>query len=261
MSGAAAELKTRNLKLRNPIFKNYKKHHMRLILVFVALSIKMLCFSQQNIDVLHYRYDVVLNDKNDTIRVSAHISFVAGEDMKTVSFDLASVNPTLRKGMHVTRVGATGKTDPEIASYKHEDNKITIDLPATISKGEVTGVSIYYEGIPADGLIITKNKFGHRGFFADNWPDRGHNWLACHDDPADKASVDFNVTAPDHYTVVANGVKQSERTWPDLPQHKQTKWKETTPISTKVMVIVVADIAVQESGVVDGIPVYSYVFK
>lgn len=234
---------------------------MRLILVFVALSIELLCYSQQNTDVLHYRYDVVLTDKNDTIRVSAHISFIAGEDMKTVSFDLANVNPASRKGMKVTKVDAATKTDPAIATYKHEDNKITIDLPAALSKGDVSGVSIYYEGVPADGLIITKNKFGHRGFFADNWPDRGHNWLACHDDPADKAAVDFNVTAPDHYTVVANGVKQSERSWPDLPHHKQTKWKETTPISTKVMVIGVADFAVEESGVVDGIPVYSYVFK
>ena len=49
---------------------------------------------------------------------------------------------------------------------------------------------------PADGLIISKNKYGHRTFFADNWPNRAHNWMPCVDDPADKASVEFIVTAP-----------------------------------------------------------------
>ena len=69
---------------------------------------------------------------------------------------------------------------------------------------------ITYSGIPADGLIISTNKFGHRTFFGDNWPNRAHNWLPCVDEPADKATVDFMVTAPDHYQVVANGLKIEE---------------------------------------------------
>ena len=70
--------------------------------------------------------------------------------------------------------------------------------------------------VPADGLIIDTNKFAHRTFFADNWPNRAHNWIPCNDHPADKASVEFIVTAPDHYQVIANGILNEET---NLPNH------------------------------------------
>ncbi|MGZ3874952.1 MAG: M1 family aminopeptidase, partial [Mucilaginibacter sp.] len=112
--------------------------------------------------------------------------------------------------------------------------------------------------VPADGLIISTNKFGHRTFFGDNWPNRAHNWLPCADYPADKATVDFIVTAPDHYQVVANGLKVEET---GLPDHlKLTHWKETAQLPTKVMVIGVADFAIDHPGDVGNVPVYTYVF-
>ena len=78
------------------------------------------------------------------------------------------------------------------------------------------------------------------------------------DHPSDKASVDFIVTAPDHYQVVSNGL-QTEET--NLPNHfKITHYTETVPLATKVMVIGVADFAVNLSGNVDCIPVYSWVY-
>ncbi|MES1222705.1 MAG: M1 family peptidase, partial [Bacteroidota bacterium] len=95
-------------------------------------------------------------------------------------------------------------------------------------------------------------------FFADNWPNRGHNWIPCHDDPADKASVEFIVIAPQHYQVVANGI-QVEETNINATQ-KLTHWKEDVPVSTKVMVIGAADFAVNLSGFVNCIPVYSWVY-
>jgi aminopeptidase N len=136
---------------------------------------------------------------------------------------------------------------------------IIIQLSKTFSAGDTAKFVIPYSGIPADGLIISKTKYGRRSFFADNWPDRGHNWIPCHDDPADKATVEFIVTAPEHYQVVANGIQIEETSLGN--GFKTTHWKEDTPISTKVMVIGVADFAVNLSGVVNGcIPVYSWVY-
>ncbi|MBK8142123.1 MAG: hypothetical protein IPK57_14870 [Chitinophagaceae bacterium] len=121
-------------------------------------------------------------------------------------------------------------------------------------------VFIYsYKGYPADGLIISKNQFGNRTFFADNWPNRAHNWFPCVDDPADKASVEFAITAPEKYKVVANGLLIQET--PLKNKKKLTQWKETVPLPTKVMVIGVADFAVHLSGMVNNcIPVTSWVF-
>jgi aminopeptidase N len=112
--------------------------------------------------------------------------------------------------------------------------------------------------VPADGLIISTNEYNHRTFFGDNWPNRAHNWLPCVDDPADKATVDFIITAPNHYQVVANGAKVSETRSTD--NLRTTHWKENAPLSTKVMVIGVANFAIDHTGDVKNIPVYSYVF-
>jgi aminopeptidase N len=156
------------------------------------------------------------------------------------------------KGMLVTQIKENGKP----LKFTQSDEAVT--LSAAAKKSTTHNYTITYSGIPADGLIISTNKHGNRTFFGDNWPNRAHNWLPCVDDPADKASVDFVVAAPDHYEVIANGLKTEERALPN--KQKLTHWKETVVLPTKVMVIGAADFAIEQSGDVNGIPVYSYVF-
>ena len=132
---------------------------------------------------------------------------------------------------------------------------IILDSPA--SAGSTVELFMTYSGIPADGLIISKNKFGNRTFFADNWPDRARNYLPCVDNPADKATVDFIITSPRHYKVVASGYLVEESDLPDGT--KLTHWKEDVPLPTKVMTFGVASFAVQLAGNVKGIPVWTWV--
>jgi len=133
-----------------------------------------------------------------------------------------------------------------------------VNINTTAKRNSIHTYTITYKGVPGDGLIISTNRFGHRTFFGDNWPDLAHHWLPCNDNPADKASVEFIVTAPDHYQVVANGLMTEET---QLPDHlKLTHWKETAQLPTKVMVIGVADFTIDHTGDVAGIPVYTYVF-
>ena len=210
-------------------------------------------FSQNNIDVLHYKFNIGLNDVNDTIHGVAEIKVKFINPSSMVDFDLTKAKAN-SKGMTVMNIEGY-----EYTSRIHENNKLHIRLPKRYNTGDTITFVISYSGIPTDGLIISKTKFGHRSFFADNWPNRGHNWLPCHDDPADKATVEFIVTAPEHYQVVANGVQIEETSLGN--GFRLTHWKEDTPISTKVMVIGVADFAVTLAGVVNGnIPVYSWVY-
>ncbi|HQV07474.1 MAG TPA: M1 family metallopeptidase, partial [Chitinophagaceae bacterium] len=210
--------------------------------------------AQNNIDILHYRFSIHLNDQNDTIVGRAKILFKALAPTHSISLDLASPKNN-GKGMYVTNVSNGLK----ILTALHDNDIYTITLDKTLQENDTASIVIDYHGIPSDGLIISKNKYGHRTFFADNWPNRGHNWLPCHDDPADKATVDFIVTAPQHYQVVANGIQVEETNLSG--DTKKTHWKEDVPISTKVMVIGAADFAVNLSGTVgDCIPVYSWVY-
>jgi aminopeptidase N len=108
-------------------------------------------------------------------------------------------------------------------------------------------------------LIISKNKYGDRTFFADHWPDRASNYLPVVDHPADKATVDFIITAPSHYKVVASGylVEESQLGNGTTITH----WKEDVPLAVKVMAFAAAPFAVQLAGFVNNIPVWTWVYS
>lgn len=227
----------------------------------MLLTLPLYTFAQQNIDVLHYKFSIKLTDNNDTIYGEAEITTVAKKNTRSLVFDLAGDINAKKKGMTVTGVftntrGEDKKQAP--LSFNHNDGKISISLKNELAAGDTITTLVNYRGIPSDGLIISKNKFGKRTFFADNWPNRAHNWIPCVDDPADKASVEFAILSPAHYQVVANGVLEEETNMPgDI---KLTHWKEDVPLPTKVMVIGVAEFAVNNIGDVNCIPVSSWVF-
>src|SRR5690606_21593455 len=102
-----------------------------------------------------------------------------------------------------------------------------LKIEAGSRANEVIEVTINYKGVPADGLIIGKNKYGDKTFFGDNWPNRAHHWLPSVDHPSDKATCEFIVEAPVYYEVVANGLLKEETILSD--QFKLTHWVETVP--------------------------------
>ena len=188
-------------------------------------------------DALHYSFAIELNDENDSIYGRAEIKLIY-KSGGPLQFDLVQTGRD-GKGMQVLRVEANPGSEPY--PFSQQNNKII--LPVVKGKpGDTLVFRILYKGIPKDGLIISKNKFGERTFFADHWPNRAHHWLPCVDRPDDKASVEFKVAAPSHYRVIANGLKTSEE---NRGKNTITTWKEDTPLSTKVMVIGVARFAIK----------------
>jgi len=223
-------------------------------------------------DVQHYRFAIQINDANDTLKGQAKIRIKFLKSVSSFQLDLVKqkgggdtasnpgsthvvnnkVKSTAGKGMLVSSITEDGKN----IAFTQEAEKLNIN--ATAAANTEHAYTINYAGIPADGLIISKNKAGHRTFFGDNWPNRAHNWLPCADYPGDKAQVDFFVTAPDHYSVVSNGLKIEETTLPF--NFKLTHWKETAQLPTKVMVIGAADFAIDHPGDAGDVPIYTYVF-
>jgi aminopeptidase N len=226
---------------------------MRKFLCFIFVLLCSFVAQAQSpvIDVQHYNFAIQLNDVNDTIKGQATVAVKFLKDVNTFQLNLVKTNSTGR-GMQVSAVTEGDKN----ISFTQDSDVVNINTHAI--NNTLHSYTIIYQGIPADGLIISTNKFSHRTFFGDNWPNRAHNWLPCADYPADKAAVDFVVTAPDHYQVVANGLKIEET---PLANHlKLTHWKETALLPTKVMVIGVADFAIDHPGDVSNIPVYTYMF-
>jgi aminopeptidase N len=231
-----------------------------LLIFFASISLVQLkAQGNKKIDVLHYKFEITVSDKNDIIEGRAFIDFIALDNSSTVSFDLAGLDKE-GKGMQVSEViwDPRGGAKPLInVPFVHAGNRLSIEPKKPLQRGNTYCVSIRYAGIPSDGLIISKNKFGHRTFFSDNWPNRAHQWIPCNDDPADKATVETWVRAPSHYEVVSNGIEKATTI---VGTEKYTQWLETTPLPTKVIVIGVADFAISLADSVSGIPVTSWVF-
>ena len=206
-----------------------------------------------NVDVIHYHFAISVNDSTDIIVGKACIVVKFLKPVDSISFDLINVN-ILGKGMKVTGVSIDSKQ----VIWNHQNDKVSIFFPGRVRLNDTLKFEIIYNGIPADGLIISKNKFGNRTFFADHWPDRAHNYLPCIDHPYDKASVDFLITAPAHYKVVGSGQMIEELLFQN--NMTTTHWHESAPLSTKVMAFGIADFSVQNSGVYNEIPVSSWVF-
>ncbi len=210
---------------------------MKHLMFFFFISASLFGYAQSKVDVLHYKYSIELNDNTDTIYGQAEIKLKFIRAVSSFKLDLILQNDK-GKGMKVD-----GITGPGIRGFVRQGDSLEIILFYPVSMNDTASFIVTYHGIPSDGLIISKNKYGQRTFFADNWPNRAHNWIPCIDDPADKASFEFIVTAPSHYRVISNGVLSEEINLPG--DKKLTHWKEDVSLPTKVMVIGVADFAVK----------------
>ena len=225
-----------------------------IILCCIAVGAKDGYTRNPSIDIIHYDFSISVNDTNNVIYGHSEITVRFINSVKTIWFDLKN-NDVYGKGMAVKNVTFNKGS----VKWDHSGDRILITMDESVEANTQGLFTIEYSGIPADGLIISDNKFGHRTFFADNWPDRAHNWIPCIDHPYDKATVDFIVTAPDYYEVVGSGYLAEES---NLPKHTRlTHWKEEIPLATKVMAIGIASFATRLEGNVFGTPVWSWVFS
>lgn len=209
----------------------------QVLLVSFFLCLNTIAWGQRReaepFDILHFQFEVNLNDTTDVVEVSASISLAYPDTVPEYTIlDLA--NRSGATGMQVDEMRINDQT----ATFIHESDQLKINTPSTLQKGDTILLSMVYSGIPDNGLVISKNAYGDRTFFAEHWPNRAHRWLPVVDHPSEKATCEFVVNTPSKYRVVANGDLQSEEDI--IPGWKRTIWKMDQPISAKVMVIGVA---------------------
>jgi aminopeptidase N len=201
---------------------------------------------QPALDVLHYAIALDLPAEGST--VTGHTSIL----YQAVAEDLAGVALDLGAAMTVDSVTVDGRP----TEFGRAGDRLT--LPVAVPAGARAEAVVWYHGVPADGLIVGRDRHGGRSVFADNWADRAHHWFPSVDHPSDKATVEFDVVAPATLEVVANGVLV-DRT--ELEGGRaRTRWRESSEIPVYGMVIGVADFAVEEAGEVDGIEVTHWTF-
>lgn len=229
-----------------------------VLLLFISLFVILLPLQAQghlerwnSIDIRHYRFEIDLNDSTDIIRGKASVTVRFKQDADRIILDLTGPGNS-QKGMRVDSIHLTGIP----CEYLHREDKLMIKNTSGKTGSEHLYI-IYYHGVPTDGLIISENRFGDRTFFSDNWPDRARHWIPVVDHPSDKATVEFLVSAPEHYGIVSIGALEEEFS---KNGRKHSHWHMKQPIPTKLMVIGVSPFAVDELVSSTGIPVSSWVY-
>lgn len=235
---------------------------MKSIIVACCLFCCVKTFAQTNApltqyDITSYALNVELFDETDSITIGETVKYrLTNAACREIMLDLIGPNAQTKKGMKVLTVTCSSlPVNHTDINFRQEGNKLIIPAQKDTA---AQWFHIQYKGIPADGLIIGKNKFGDRTFFSDNWPDRAAHWIACVNHPADKATFTWNIEAPEYYTVTCNGVLAMETT---APQNRRS-WTfiEDNPIPVKVAAVGVARFDKILSGNLGCVPVYKYYY-
>jgi aminopeptidase N len=165
--------------------------------------------TQPNTDVLHYAATIEPDIAAKSVKGSVVIRFTTTST--DVEFD--------RGDLTIDAVSAGGAQ----LEFSVTRRKVRVSLP---SGKRVREIEIAFHGTP---------KFGIRFF-----PDRQQvytvfstsQWMVCVDDPADKATLTFNLILPAALTPIANGQFVSQR---ELPNNKRiSEWRQDAAISTYI---------------------------
>jgi len=118
---------------------------------------------------------------------------------------------------------------------------------------------VRYHGTPQNrGMLFKENSHGQRVIFSDSWPNHARYWFPSIDHPSDKATATIEVTAPERYHVVSNGLMANTVSLPD--GRKVTRWTESKPIPTYSIAVGIAEFDIVLQPDVEGIRLswYSY---
>src|SRR5689334_3104102 len=127
---------------------------MKKSLAILLLFSNQLFAQHEKIDVQQYQFELNVNDSNDIVKGRATIRFKTLQQTDNVSFDLVGFDQQSGKGMTVANVEEGNKN----LKFLSQANNITINFANTVEAGAEKTIAITYKGIPADGLIIAKNK-------------------------------------------------------------------------------------------------------
>ncbi|MEP6620276.1 MAG: M1 family metallopeptidase [bacterium] len=179
---------------------------------------------QPGIDVLDYDVTLELPDTG---------SFIRGDVLVALRHTAAvhRLRLNLVDALEVRTVEVNGRVVPAT----HAGDIIDVPLDST---GDSVRVRVVYTGVVKDGLVVRRDARGRWTWFGDNWPDRARQWLPTVDHPSDKATVSWNIIAPMDRTVVANGeLVGTQRVTAHGTARRSTRWRESRPIATYLMVI------------------------
>jgi aminopeptidase N len=200
-------------------------------------------------DVRHYNLDVEYDPATDRLDGEASIKATATQTLCSFNLDLV--------GLEVTRVKVNGRR----ASWSRSGQELIVTPGRSLKEGRRFKVKIAYGGVP--GEFILPGTDIRTGFMATpdganvlGQPEVSAGWYPVNDHPIDKASYSFDVSVPDGYEVVANGVLRDRD---DHAGWTTWEWEAREPMASYLATIDIGYWDVHRWRTDSGIPVYDAV--
>ncbi|MBA3268960.1 MAG: M1 family metallopeptidase, partial [Acidobacteria bacterium] len=199
-----------------------------------------------------YRFAVTISEQSAGIAAEATVTFRLLAPASHIELDLVAA--TRETGMVVSAVTTGGRA----VSFEHQNNRLRVPVPSTITPGHDVSYTIVYGGTPAEGLKVFTNIHGERVVFSEGWPNHARHWLPMIDHPYDKATGDMIVTAPAQFQVVSNGLLVEEV---DVGVgQRRTHWRQSVPIASWLFAVGIARFDAHHSGSAHNVPLQTWAY-
>lgn len=222
-----------------------------------------------NMDIKHHRFEWSINP-DQSKRISGNVTtwFVTTEDnVNSLSFDFYKSsfdNSNLVVKYH-------GNTVTHSFPSSGNENVLNISLPASLVKGTLDSVTVFYDGVPPNHTgtlpVGCKQAVAYSGgpqlFYTLSESYEDKDWWPCKADMQDKIdSLTFVITVPAKYAPIANGMLESVET---SGADRIFTFKHQYPIASYLVGIAVSEYEYYPRGTVDingtQVPVEYYIAK
>lgn len=204
-------------------------------------------------DVQHYRIALTYDAPTHGIATATtEITAVATQALSRFNLDLS--------GLVVDEVRVEGRK----AAWSRSESELTISPARPLKKGQRFTATVRYHGTPVPVVQPYRNNESAVGWLRS--PDGAvvmseatgaQSWFPANDHPSDKATFTFEITVPDHLSVVANG-EPDGRVRRAAGMRTET-WRMRTPMATYLAMLAIGQYEMIRSTGPNGLPLISAV--
>ncbi len=198
-------------------------------------------------DVADYRLILTIDPIGNRIDGRVEIDATATQSLSSFNLDF--------EGLTITELTVDGRPAP----YRQVGSELTVEPRQPLVRGAGFTVEVAYSGTPATDELPGGGDWGwvHRDdlVYVVAEPDSAHHWFPGSDHPSDKARFSFEITAPEPFTAIANGVLVSETA---TETGTTFHWVMDQPMATYLATVVVGDLRRVEHPGPEGIVVRDY---
>lgn len=182
-------------------------------------------------DVIHYHITLEVDVDSNVLTGSTALTIQSLDDLENFSLDFA--------GLEILSVEMEG----EAVDYERNDTELILSPANPVPAGTTFELNANYEGrpTPQNDPSVTWTTTGWRKLFSGpiitlSEPTGSFNWFPNNEHPLDKATFTFDITVPQPYTAVANGILAAV-TDSDDGSARTFTWEMTSPMATYLAIV------------------------